>query len=93
LSACEPPFLSSDKTPYVDHIEGHSPAISIEQKTTFLNPRSTVGKITEIHDYFRLLNARVDQPCSLDRDVRLSGHTVRQMVDNELSQPAGKRLM
>lgn len=79
--------------PDVDHIEGLSPAISIEQKSTSHNPRSTVGTITEIHDYLRLLFARVGEPRCPDHDVPLAAQTVSQMVDNVLSQPEGKRLM
>jgi excinuclease ABC subunit A len=79
--------------PDVDHIEGLSPAISIEQKSTSHNPRSTVGTITEIHDYLRLLYARVGEPRCPDHDVPLAAQTVSQMVDNVLSQPEGKRLM
>ncbi len=70
-----------------------SPAISIEQKSTSHNPRSTVGTITEIHDYLRLLYARVGEPRCPDHDVPLAAQTVSQMVDNVLSQPEGKRLM
>ncbi len=79
--------------PDVDHIEGLSPAISIEQKSTSHNPRSTVGTITEIHDYLRLLYARVGEPRCPDHDVPLAAQTVSQMVDNVLSQPEGQRLM
>lgn len=79
--------------PDVDHIEGLSPAISIEQKSTSHNPRSTVGTITEIHDYLRLLFARVGEPRCPDHDVPLAAQTVSQMVDNVISQPEGRRLM
>ncbi len=79
--------------PDVDHIEGLSPAISIEQKSTSHNPRSTVGTITEIHDYLRLLYARVGEPRCPDHDVPLAAQTVSQMVDNVLAQPEGLRLM
>ncbi len=79
--------------PDVDHIEGLSPAISIEQKSTSHNPRSTVGTITEIHDYLRLLFARVGEPCCPDHDVTLAVQTVSQMVDNVLAQPESRRLM
>jgi excinuclease ABC subunit A len=79
--------------PDVDHIEGLSPAISIEQKSTSHNPRSTVGTITEIHDYLRLLFARVGEPRCPDHNVTLSAQTVSQMVDNVLAQPEGQRLM
>lgn len=79
--------------PDVDHIEGLSPAISIEQKSTSHNPRFTAGTITEIHDYLRLLFARVGEPRCPDHDVTLAAQTVSQMVDNVLSQPEGRRLM
>ena len=79
--------------PDVDHIEGLSPAISIEQKSTSHNPRSTVGTITEIHDYLRLLFARVGEPRCPDHNIPLSAQTVSQMVDNVLAQPEGQRLM
>ena len=93
LSAYARQFLSLMEKPDVDHIEGLSPAISIEQKSTSHNPRSTVGTITEIHDYLRLLYARVGEPRCPDHDVTLAAQTVSQMVDNVLSQPEGKRLM
>ncbi len=93
LSAYARQFLSLMEKPDVDHIEGLSPAISIEQKSTSHNPRSTVGTITEIHDYLRLLFARVGEPRCPNHDVPLAAQTVSQMVDNVLSQPEGKRLM
>lgn len=93
LSAYARQFLSLMEKPDVDHIEGLSPAISIEQKSTSHNPRSTVGTITEIHDYLRLLFARVGEPRCPDHHVELAAQTVSQMVDNVLSQPEGKRLM
>src|SRR5471030_1709444 len=93
LSAYARQFLSLMEKPDVDHIEGLSPAISIEQKSTSHNPRSTVGTITEIHDYLRLLFARVGEPRCADHDVPLAAQTVSQMVDNVLLQPEGKRLM
>jgi excinuclease ABC subunit A len=93
LSAYARQFLSLMEKPDVDHIEGLSPAISIEQKSTSHNPRSTVGTITEIHDYLRLLYARVGEPRCPDHDVPLAAQTVSQMVDNVLAQPEGKRLM
>jgi len=86
LSAYARQFLSLMEKPDVDHIEGLSPAISIEQKSTSHNPRSTVGTITEIHDYLRLLFARVGEPRCPDHDVPLAAQTVSQMVDNVLSQ-------
>ncbi|ACS84535.1 excinuclease ABC subunit UvrA [Musicola paradisiaca] len=93
LSAYARQFLSLMEKPDVDHIEGLSPAISIEQKSTSHNPRSTVGTITEIHDYLRLLFARVGEPRCPEHDIPLDAQTVSQMVDSVLSQPEGKRLM
>lgn len=93
LSAYARQFLSLMEKPDVDHIEGLSPAISIEQKSTSHNPRSTVGTITEIHDYLRLLFARVGEPRCPDHDIALAAQTVSQMVDNVLALPEGKRLM
>ncbi|TDB55825.1 excinuclease ABC subunit UvrA [Photorhabdus khanii] len=93
LSAYARQFLSLMEKPDVDHIEGLSPAISIEQKSTSHNPRSTVGTITEIHDYLRLLFARVGEPRCPDHDVPLAAQTVSQMVDNVLALPEGNRLM
>jgi excinuclease ABC subunit A len=93
LSAYARQFLSLMEKPDVDHIEGLSPAISIEQKSTSHNPRSTVGTITEIHDYLRLLFARVGEPRCAEHGVPLSAQTVSQMVDNVLAQPEGARLM
>lgn len=93
LSAYARQFLSLMEKPNVDHIEGLSPAISIEQKSTSHNPRSTVGTITEIHDYLRLLFARVGEPRCPDHDIPLTAQTVSQMVDNVLALPEGKRLM
>ncbi|MBC3997445.1 excinuclease ABC subunit UvrA [Morganella morganii] len=93
LSAYARQFLSLMEKPDVDHIEGLSPAISIEQKSTSHNPRSTVGTITEIHDYLRLLFARVGEPRCPDHDIPLTAQTISQMVDNVLTLPEGKRLM
>ncbi|MBS9431664.1 excinuclease ABC subunit UvrA [Photorhabdus hainanensis] len=93
LSAYARQFLSLMEKPDVDHIEGLSPAISIEQKSTSHNPRSTVGTITEIHDYLRLLFARVGEPRCPDHDIPLAAQTVSQMVDNVLTLPEGHRLM
>ncbi|AGH38314.1 UvrABC system protein A [Bibersteinia trehalosi USDA-ARS-USMARC-188] len=86
-------FLSLMEKPDVDHIEGLSPAISIEQKSTSHNPRSTVGTVTEIHDYLRLLFARVGEPRCPDHDLPLAAQTISQMVDRVLEEPEGKRLM
>lgn len=93
LSAYARQFLSLMEKPDVDHIEGLSPAISIEQKSTSHNPRSTVGTITEIHDYLRLLFARVGEPRCPDHDIPLAAQTISQMVDNVLARPEGERLM
>ncbi|MBS0893336.1 excinuclease ABC subunit UvrA [Tatumella sp. JGM130] len=93
LSAYARQFLSLMEKPDVDHIEGLSPAISIEQKSTSHNPRSTVGTITEIHDYLRLLFARVGEPRCPDHGVPLAAQTVSQMVDQVLQQDEGSRLM
>ena len=93
LSAYARQFLSMMEKPDVDHIEGLSPAISIEQKSTSHNPRSTVGTITEIYDYLRLMYARVGTPKCPDHDVPLDAQTVSQMVDKVLSLPEGSKLM
>ncbi|WP_110643965.1 excinuclease ABC subunit UvrA [Salinicola sp. CPA57] len=93
LSTYARQFLSMMEKPDVDHIEGLSPAISIEQKSTSHNPRSTVGTITEIYDYLRLLFARAGTPRCPDHDEELEAQTVSQMVDQVLSLPEGSRLM
>jgi excinuclease ABC subunit A len=93
LSAYARQFLSIMEKPDVDHIEGLSPAISIEQKATSHNPRSTVGTITEIHDYLRQLYARVGTPRCPTHGTRLDAQTVSQMVDQVLALPEGTRLM
>ena len=93
LSAYARQFLSMMEKPDVDHIEGLSPAISIEQKSTSHNPRSTVGTITEIYDYLRLMFARVGTPRCPDHDVPLDAQTISQMVDKVLSMPEGTKLM
>jgi excinuclease ABC subunit A len=93
LSAYARQFLSMMEKPDVDHIEGLSPAISIEQKSTSHNPRSTVGTITEIHDYLRLLFARVGIPQCPEHQHPLSLQTISQMTDKILQQPEGTRLM
>jgi excinuclease ABC subunit A len=93
LSAYARQFLSMMEKPDVDHIEGLSPAISIEQKSTSHNPRSTVGTITEIYDYLRLLYARVGIPRCPEHGVSLQAQTVSQMVDLVLAQPEGERWM
>ena len=91
LSAYARQFLSMMEKPDVDHIEGLSPAISIEQKSTSHNPRSTVGTITEIYDYLRLLFARVGMPRCPDHGIDLAAQTVSQMVDQVLALPEGTR--
>ncbi|OOE81123.1 excinuclease ABC subunit A [Salinivibrio sp. PR6] len=93
LSAYARQFLSLMEKPDVDHIEGLSPAISIEQKSTSHNPRSTVGTITEVYDYLRLLYARVGEPRCPTHDVTLAAQTVSQMVDKVLALPEGSKLM
>ncbi|GHB33721.1 excinuclease ABC subunit UvrA [Salinicola rhizosphaerae] len=93
LSTYARQFLSMMEKPDVDHIEGLSPAISIEQKSTSHNPRSTVGTITEIYDYLRLLFARAGTPRCPDHDEELEAQTVSQMVDQVLALPEGSRLM
>ena len=93
LSAYARQFLSMMEKPDVDHIEGLSPAISIEQKSTSHNPRSTVGTITEIYDYLRLLFARVGTPKCPEHDVALDAQTISQMVDRVIAMPEGTKLM
>ena len=93
LSAYARQFLSMMEKPDVDLIEGLSPAISIEQKSTSHNPRSTVGTITEIYDYLRLLFARVGTPRCPDHNVPLDAQTISQMVDRVLAMPEGEKLM
>lgn len=93
LSAYARQFLSMMEKPDVDHIEGLSPAISIEQKTTSHNPRSTVGTITEIYDYLRLLYARAGIPVCPDHGESLEAQTISQMVDQVLTLPEDSRMM
>ncbi|WP_337842481.1 excinuclease ABC subunit UvrA [Rheinheimera sp.] len=93
LSAYARQFLSLMEKPDVDHIEGLSPAISIEQKSTSHNPRSTVGTITEIYDYLRLLFARVGEPRCPTHDLPLAAQTITEMVDKVVSFPEGTKLM
>ena len=93
LSAYARQFLSLMEKPDVDHIEGLSPAISIEQKSTSHNPRSTVGTITEIYDYLRLLYARVGEPRCPTHNEPLAAQTVSQMVDKVLSLEEGTKVM
>ncbi len=93
LSAYARQFLEQMGKPDVDQIEGLSPAISIEQKTTSRNPRSTVGTVTEIHDYMRLLWARVGVPYSPATGLPIEAQTVSQMVDRVLAMPPGTRLL
>ncbi|MGD9827358.1 MAG: excinuclease ABC subunit UvrA [Hyphomicrobiaceae bacterium] len=92
LSAYARQFLEMMQKPDVDHIDGLSPAISIEQKTTSRNPRSTVGTVTEIYDYMRLLFARVGVPYSPATGLPIESQTVSQMVDRVLAMPDGTRL-
>lgn len=93
LSTYARQFLSMMEKPDIDHIEGLSPAISIEQKSTSHNPRSTVGTITEIYDYLRLLFARVGDPRCPEHQISLQAQTVSQMVDSVLAMPEGTKLM
>ncbi|NQZ93659.1 MAG: excinuclease ABC subunit UvrA [Moritella sp.] len=93
LSAYARQFLSLMEKPDVDHIEGLSPAISIEQKSTSHNPRSTVGTITEIYDYLRLLFARVGEPRCPTHNAPLAAQTITQMVDHVLELETGRKLM
>ncbi|MDH5931093.1 excinuclease ABC subunit UvrA [Vibrio splendidus] len=93
LSAYARQFLSLMEKPDVDHIEGLSPAISIEQKSTSHNPRSTVGTITEVYDYLRLLYARVGEPRCPDHNIPLAAQTISQMVDKVLELPEGSKMM
>ena len=93
LSAYARQFLSLMEKPDVDLIEGLSPAISIEQKATSHNPRSTVGTITEIYDYLRLLYARVGDPRCPEHEVTLEAQTISQMVDQTMALPEGSKIM
>jgi excinuclease ABC subunit A len=93
LSTYARQFLSMMEKPDIDHIEGLSPAISIEQKSTSHNPRSTVGTITEIYDYLRLLFARVGEPHCPEHNIKLQAQTVSQMVDKVMALPEGSRIM
>jgi len=93
LSTYARQFLSMMEKPDIDHIEGLSPAISIEQKSTSHNPRSTVGTITEIYDYLRLMFARVGEPHCPDHNIKLESQTVSQMVDKVMALPDDTRIM
>jgi excinuclease ABC subunit A len=93
LSAYARQFLSLMEKPDVDHIEGLSPAISIEQKATSHNPRSTVGTITEIYDYLRLLFARAGIPKCPEHDIDLESQTISQMVDSIITLPESEKIM
>ncbi len=93
LSSYARQFLSMMEKPDIDHIEGLSPAISIEQKSTSHNPRSTVGTVTEIYDYLRLLYARAGTPRCPEHGITLEAQTVSQMVDHVLTMPEGSKLM
>ncbi len=93
LSTYARQFLSMMEKPDIDHIEGLSPAISIEQKSTSHNPRSTVGTITEIYDYLRLLFARVGEPHCPEHNIKLQAQTVSQMVDKVMALPESSRIM
>ena len=93
LSAYARQFLSMMEKPDIDHIEGLSPAISIEQKSTSHKPRSTVGTITEIYDYLRLLFARVGEPFCPEHNIKLEAQTISQMVDKVMALSSGTRIM
>lgn len=93
LSAYARQFLSMMEKPDVDHIEGLSPAIAIEQKATSHNPRSTVGTVTEIYDYLRVLYARVGEPRCPEHNIVLQAQTISQMVDSVLNLQEGTKLM
>ena len=93
LSAYARQFLGQMEKPDVDLIEGLSPAISIDQKTTARNPRSTVGTVTEIHDYLRLLYARAGDVYCTKCGKKISRQTVDQMVDQVMKNPEGTKLM
>src|SRR5574339_8159 len=88
LSAYARQFLGQMDKPDVDSIEGLSPAISIDQKTTSRNPRSTVGTVTEIYDYLRLLYARIGKPICPNHGIEITSPTIEQMVDRLLTYPA-----
>ena len=92
LSAYARQFLEQMEKPDVESIEGLSPAISIEQKTTSKNPRSTVGTVTEIYDYLRLLFARVGRPSCYNCGREITSQTVSQMVDQIMAMPEGTRI-
>src|ERR671919_1637105 len=93
LSAYARQFLGQMEKPDVDSIEGLSPAISIDQKTTSRNPRSTVGTVTEIYDYLRLLWARIGRPHCHKCGAPITGQSVEQIVDNVMTLPEGARFM
>ena len=93
LSAYARQFLSMMEKPDVDHIDGLSPAISIEQKSTSHNPRSTVGTVTEIYDYLRLLFARIGHPHCYQCGKPITSQTVQQMVDHMMELPEGSRVV
>ena len=93
LSAYARQFLGQMDKPDVDYIEGLSPAISIDQKTTSKNPRSTVGTVTEIHDYLRLLYARAGTPHCVNCGKPIERQTIDQMVDETMKLPEGMRLL
>ena len=92
LSAYARQFLEQMEKPDVESIEGLSPAISIEQKTTSKNPRSTVGTVTEIYDYLRLLFARVGRPSCYNCGKEISSQTVSQMIDQIMAMPEGTKI-
>ena len=93
LSAYARQFLGGTEKPDVDSIEGLSPSISIDQKTTSKNPRSTVGTVTEIYDYLRLLFARIGTPYCPDHHVPISSQSIEEMVNKIMERPIGTRLI
>ena len=93
LSAYARQFLGQMDKPDVDSIEGLSPAISIDQKTTSRNPRSTVGTVTEIYDYLRLLWARIGHPHCYNCGLPITGQSVEQIIDHVMTLPEGTRFM
>ena len=93
LSAYARQFLDNVNKPDVDQIEGLSPAISIDQKTTSKNPRSTVGTVTEIYDYLRLLYARIGHPTCPTHNIEINAQTYEEMVDKIYTYPEGSRLI
>src|SRR6056300_1374067 len=93
LSAYARQFLGNMDKPDVDQIEGLSPAISIDQKTTSKNPRSTVGTVTEIYDYLRLLYARIGTPICPNHGIEITGQSIEEMTDRVLEHTEGRLII